>query len=238
MSDPLPVDGRRAVPTLRVGYVPGVTLSKWRRIWADRFPQLGLDVLEVTQRDQQAALTGEAVDLCFVRLPLQDPRLHLIPLWSEQQVVVAPRDHPVAVFDSVTRADLADEDVVEGFEGEEALDLVAGGAGVVFLPQAVARGASRKDLVHRPVADATPTQIGLAWLRENPHEMIEEFIGIVRGRTANSSRSSQPSASTAGTKAAKAAKAAKAVGSKAPARSESSPGRTRGARRPGRSRGH
>jgi DNA-binding transcriptional LysR family regulator len=184
-------DGPLAVPTLRVGFVPGVTLTKWRRIWAERFPRLGLEVVAVPEAGQHAALTGETVDLCFVRLPLDDPRLHLIPLWSEQPVVVAARDHPVAVFDTVTLADLAEEDVLEGFAGDEVLDLVAGGAGIVYLPQAVARAASRKDLVHRPVTDATPTQIGLAWLRENPHEMIEEFIGIVRGRTANSSRSAQ-----------------------------------------------
>ena len=101
MSDPSPADGRHAVPTLRVGFVPGVTVTKWRRIWADRFPRLGLDVVEIAEADQHAALTDEAVDLCFVRLPLEDPRLHLIPLWSEQPVVVARRDHPVAVFDAV-----------------------------------------------------------------------------------------------------------------------------------------
>jgi len=228
VSDPSPTDGRRAVPTLRVGFVPGVTLTKWRRIWADRFPRLGLDVVEVAEADQHAALLAETVDLCFVRLPLDDARLHLIPLWSEQPVVVAPRDHPVAVFDAVTLADLSEEDVVEGFAGDEALDLVAGGAGVVHLPQSVARAASRKDLVYRPVTDASPTRIGLAWLRENPHEMIEEFIGIVRGRTANSSRSAQAAAPEPATKTPK---------PKTSARSESTPGRTRGARRPSRTRG-
>ncbi|SDT42168.1 LysR substrate binding domain-containing protein [Friedmanniella luteola] len=226
-------DGPRAVPTLRVGHVPGVTVSKWRRIWAERFPRLGLDVVAVDEADQHAALTGEVVDLCFVRLPLEDPGLHLIPLWTEQRVVVAPKDHPVAVFDAVTLADLADEDVLEGFAGDEALDLVAGGAGVVYLPQAVARAASRKDLVHRPVTDAAPTQIGLAWLRENPHEMIEEFVGIVRGRTANSSRSSQASAAAPEKKP----PVTKPPKPRTAARSESAPGRTRGARRPGRGRG-
>lgn len=231
MNDLSPADGPRAVPTLRVGFVPGVTLTKWRRIWADRFPRLGLDVVEVNESDQHGALIEEAVDLCFVRLPLDDSRLHLIPLWTEQPVVVAPKDHPVAVFDSVTLADLAEEDVVEGFEGETALDLVAGGAGVVYLPQSVARAASRKDLVHRPVTDASPTQIGLAWLRENPHEMIEEFVGIVRGRTPNSSRSPRPAApdkSAPTTPARPARTAAKATATR---------GRSTGGRRPGRSRG-
>lgn len=216
------------MPTLRVGFVPGVTLTKWRRVWAERFPRLGLDVVEVSEAGQHVALIDESVDLCFVRLPLADPRLHLIPLWTELPVVVTPKDHPVALFDEVSLADLSQEDVLEGFEGAEALDLVAGGAGVAYLPQTVARSLSRRDLVYRPVTDGTETQVALAWLRENPHEMIEEFVGIVRGRTANSSRSA--SAPTR-------APAAKAPKPKSPAPSEAAPGRTRGARRPGRSRG-
>jgi len=33
---------------------------------------------------------------------------------------------------------------------------------------------------HRPLTDADPTAIALAWLVDNPNELIEEFIGIVR----------------------------------------------------------
>ena len=182
------------MPSLRVGFVPGVTLTKWRRIWSERFPRLSLEVIAVTEADQQAAIEDERVDMCFVRLPVATERLHVIPLYEEVPVVVAPKDHPVAVFDEVSLADLSEEDTLEGFEPDEAMDLVAGGAGVVFVPQSVARTLSRRDLVHRPVSDASPTRIGLAWLRDNPHEMIEEFIGIVRGRTVNSSRSARPAA--------------------------------------------
>jgi DNA-binding transcriptional LysR family regulator len=189
---PPAADERRVVPTLRVGHVPGVTLTKWRRIWGERFPRLGLDVVEVAEADQRAVLQQEQVDMCFVRLPLDDPALHLIPLYEETPVVVVPRDHPAALFDEVSRGDLDDEEVLEGFPTAEAMDLVAGGAGIVYLPQSVARTASRRDLVHRPVTDGTPTRIGLAWLRENPHEMIEEFVGIVRGRTVNSTRTARP----------------------------------------------
>jgi DNA-binding transcriptional LysR family regulator len=194
VSDPVrPVpDGRRAVPTLRVGFVPGVTVTKWRRIWSERFPRLSLDVVEVPEAEQQQALEAGRVDLCFVRLPLAGDRLHIIPLYEEVPVVVAPRDHPVAVFHEVSLEELSEEDTLEGFEPGEAMDLVAGGAGVVFVPQSVARSLSRRDLVHRPVSDAPPTRVALAWLRENPHEMIEDFIGIVRGRTVNSSRTARP----------------------------------------------
>jgi DNA-binding transcriptional LysR family regulator len=184
------------VPPLRVGFVPGVTLTKWRRIWDERFPQLALDVVAVSEAEQRDALDQERVDLCFVRLPLAEEGLHVIPLYEEVPVVVTPKDHPVALFDEVTLAELSEEDALEGFEGAEAMDLVAGGAGVVFVPQSVARSFSRRDLVHRPVTDGVPTRVALAWLRDNPHEMIQEFIGIVRGRTANSSRSPRPEPST------------------------------------------
>ena len=180
------------MPPLRVGFVPGVTLTKWRRIWDERFPQLALDVIAVSEAEQRDALDQERFDLCFVRLPLADEGLHVIPLYEEVPVVVTPKDHPVAVFDEVTLAELSEEDTLEGFEGAEAMDLVAGGAGVVFVPQSVARSFSRRDLVHRPVSDGVPTRVALAWLRDNPHEMIQEFIGIVRGRTVNSSRSPRP----------------------------------------------
>jgi DNA-binding transcriptional LysR family regulator len=187
-----PADERRAVPALRVGFVPGVTLTKWRRVWDERFPQFTLELLAVAEAEQRAVLDDERVDMCFVRLPVPDAGLHVIPLYEEVPVVVAPKDHPVALYDEVALAELSEEDTLEGFEPEEAIDLVAGGAGVVFVPQSVARSFSRRDLVHRPVSDGIPTRIALAWRQDNPHEMIEEFIGIVRGRTVNSSRSPRP----------------------------------------------
>lgn len=196
MTNPPPAvaDERRAVPVLRVGHVPGVTLTKWRRVWAERFPRLGLEILDVDEADQWTALDQEQVDMCFVRLPLSDARLHVIPLYEEVAVVVVRRDHPASLYDEVSLADLEDENVLDGFTAAEAIDLVAGGAGVVVVPHSIARSFSRRDLVYRPVSGAPPTQIALAWLRENPHEMIEEFIGIVRGRTLNSSRTARPAA--------------------------------------------
>ncbi|MEG8035675.1 LysR substrate-binding domain-containing protein [Sphingomonas sp. LR61] len=69
-----------------------------------------------------------------------------------------------------------------------ALDLVEANVGVVVLPQSLFRAASRKDLVARPLFGAPGTQIALVWRDEDATETTEEFIGVVRGRTANSSR--------------------------------------------------
>lgn len=195
-SEPDAHDRTAGLPGLRVGFVPGVTLTKWRRIWAERLRRVPLDVVDVTQAGQRAALVRDDVDMCFVRLPIDTDGLHTIPLYEEVPVVVAPKDHPLAAFDEVSLADLAGETFVVDDDEAAGVDRVAWGAGVMLVPLSVARSHSRRDLIHRPVTDAEPTTIALAWLVDNPNELIEEFIGIVRGRTANSSRTAASRASS------------------------------------------
>jgi DNA-binding transcriptional LysR family regulator len=211
--------------------VPGVTVSKWTRLWAERFPRIPLELVALEQTDQRLALDEDRVDMCFVRLPLAEGRLHLIPLYEETPVVIVSKDHPVALFDGVDLADLSDENVLDPTNTLNAIDLAAGGAGVLFAPQSIARSHSRRDLVHRPVRDARPTQISLAWRVDHPNELIEDFIGIVRGRTVNSSRSAQAQRTTSPLPASKPPTKAAA--------SKKAPGQARGAarKRPGPRRG-
>ena len=168
-----------------MGHVPGVTLTKWRTRWDERLAAR-LDVVEVTEADQRRVLVDDAVDLCFVRLPIDREGLHAIPLYDEVTLAWVSKDHPVAAYGEVTLADLADETLLTDLDAV-AIDRVNAGA-VLLVPMSVARSASRRDLVHRPVTDAEPTSIALAWRTDNEHPLIDEFIGIVRGRTANSSR--------------------------------------------------
>ena len=70
----------------------------------------------------------------------------------------------------------------------EAIAWVAAGAGVTIVPMSLARLHHRKDVTHR-VLDGGPTApVGLVWLSERTTDLVDELIGIVRGRTANSSR--------------------------------------------------
>ncbi|MDP3893151.1 hypothetical protein [Nocardioides sp.] len=135
--------------------------------------------------------------MAFVRSAAHDQRpehLHLIPLYEERPVVVVPRDHVVTAFDEVTAAEIADEvlELPDSMPWRDRVAVVAGGAGLSVVPQSVARDFQRKDLAWRPVSDLPSTRVGLAWLREppgsEPDPLIEEFIGVVRGRTARSSR--------------------------------------------------
>jgi DNA-binding transcriptional LysR family regulator len=209
-------DGRFAV-----GFVPGVTVTKWTRAWSERQPAVPLDLVRTTESDQLAVLLDGTADVCFVRLPIDPSALNVIPLYREVAVVVAPKDHAIAAVDSVTLADLAGEPLQAD---RTAFDLVAAGVGILILPHSIARLQSRKDLVSRPVTDAPQTQIALAWLGD-PGDglaaLIEEFVGIVRGRTARSSRAQPEADSPKPDK--KPAKAKTATGTKksAPARTGS-----------------
>ena len=197
--------------SLRIAFVPGVTPDKWARTWREREPGTPLDLTLVEEPDQESVLRDGRADMCFVRLPVDRDGLHLIPLYEELAVVVVPLEHPVAAYDEVPLADLADEQLVAGevagwteiatatplefpeMTVKEAFEVVASGTGMAIVPMSVARLHHRKDLTHRPVTDAAPTQIGLAWLVDNEDDRFERFIGVVRGRRATSSRGDQPS---------------------------------------------
>jgi DNA-binding transcriptional LysR family regulator len=184
--------------TFRVAFVPGVTPTKWLRIWRERMrePIEALPVAVDAQRTAVLLGVGDddgPADVVFARLPIDRDGLNAIPLWEEPAVVVAPRDHLLEAFDDVTLAELADEDVRPVASGGEAdaIELVAHGGGLVIVPQPVARLHSRRDVVVRPVTDADPTRIALVWPSDLPAdraERIDAFVGIVRGRTGNSSR--------------------------------------------------
>jgi DNA-binding transcriptional LysR family regulator len=186
-------DGPEDDSTLRVSFVPGVTPDKWARIWVERMPRVGLVLSPVAEADQTAVLYDGRADMCFVRFPVDDERLHVIPLYTEIPVVVAPKGHFVEAADEVTLHDLSDEIVhsVPPLTAKEAVETVAAGVGILVVPMSVARLHHRKDVVHRPVTDGPESRIGLAWRRDvDDDDRVETFIGVVRGRRPGSSRGS------------------------------------------------
>lgn len=188
----------------RVGFVTGATPDKWARTWRDRRPRERLELVPVTEAEQEDGLRDGSLDMCLVRLPVDRDLLHCIPLYDEVPVVVVPLEHLVTAADEVTLADLDDEQLVlphasgwtpaapqldfPPMSPGEAIEVVASGTGVAIVPLSVARLHHRKDVTSRPVVDLPPTKIGLSWRLDRDDERVQAFIGIVRGRTANSSR--------------------------------------------------
>ncbi|MFF2369815.1 LysR family transcriptional regulator substrate-binding protein [Agromyces sp. NPDC058110] len=175
--------------TLQLRYVAGVSPAKWLRVWADRRPDLPLVAQRVDESAQLDGVHEAEVDLAFVRLPVDASGLHVIPLWEEQPVVVLAKDHAFAEEASLTLADLADEPRAPVQDDPAmTIELVAAGTGLAFVPHGVARLHARKDVVAVPVTDAEPTRIALVWTLERDDADIQEFVGVVRGRKAQSSR--------------------------------------------------
>jgi DNA-binding transcriptional LysR family regulator len=177
---------------LIVAFVTGVTPTKWERVWRERRPRGRLDLMPLPQGAALAALDDGTAHMALVRDTSADDRWHAIELYRESAVVVAPKGSLVASLDDLTLADLAGETLLPvdliGGSGDETIELVAANVGVAVMPQSVARALSRKDVVARPLRDAPDTAISLVWPIVGAHPLCDEFIGIVRGRTANSSR--------------------------------------------------
>lgn len=199
-----------AATSFRLAYVPGVSPGKWARTWAERVADVPLELSSMATDEAAGALRAGTVDAGLLRLPVDRAGMHAIPLYTETSVAVVPKDHEAAAVDEVSVADLADYVVLRPLDDclawetppgtparqrpattQDAVDLVAAGVGLLIVPQSLARLHHRRDLTYRTVTDAPRSSVALAWLEERTTDLMEEFIGIVRGRTVNSSRGRQ-----------------------------------------------
>jgi DNA-binding transcriptional LysR family regulator len=196
----------------RVGFVAGVTPDKWARAWAERMPRRRLELVALEGRDGVAMLRSGDLQMSFLRLPVDREGLHLIPLYDEQPVVVVSTGHPVAAYDEIDVGELADEHLLqvpddvpswrdvatEVADGSRqpvpamglraSVERVAADAGILVLPLSLARLHRRRDVTHVRVTGVPTTRVGLAWRTDLQDDRVEVFVGVVRGRTPNSSR--------------------------------------------------
>ncbi len=228
--------------SLTLGYVPGATPAKWARIWAERHPEVPLHLRALSAADAAGEVRAGRVDVVLLRLPADTSGLAVIPLYEETTVAVVPTDHLLSATDELTPADLEGEpillpldDVVGWSEAPglviehrpentlAAIELVAAGLGFLIVPQSLARLHHRKDLGYRPIADAPRCAVALAFPDGPQSALVEEFVGVVRGRKPGSSRGQvQPAPKRTAREKALAKQAARAAAGKT-------------ARKPGRS---
>lgn len=190
--------------TLRIAFVPGATPDKWARVWRDRYREkLDLIPLEEGESAREALDAGTA-EMVLARMPLDGDDLFCIPLYEEVPVVVVSKEHPAAAYEELSAADLGDQQwamgIPEGIDSsveqlpfpqmttKDAIEVAASGTAVVLVPMAVARLHHRKDVVAVPVSDLPTTRMALAWKKAADDERTQQFVGVVRGRRASSSR--------------------------------------------------
>jgi DNA-binding transcriptional LysR family regulator len=155
-------------------------------------------------------LRAGTIDVALLRPQGDTSGLAVIPLYEETTVVVVPTDHLLSAVDAVTVADLRGEPIVIPFDDvvawaaapgievdhrpettKDATELVAAGIGALIIPQSLARLHHRTDLTYRPITDAPTCPVALAVPEGQQPALVEEFIGIVRGRKPSSSRGAE-----------------------------------------------
>lgn len=190
----------------RLGAVEGATPGKWIRVWNERMPRNPLELVPLPVAGQRAGL--DTVDAALVRLPIDKSGLHIVTLYDEIAVVVMSIDSDLTAVDELDPVDLAGEvlirpaDDVLGFTAsetiapvfappettEDAVATVAAGTGIIVVPMSLARLHHRKDVAYRPLRGGPISTVALAWDADRANALVDTFVGIVRGRTANSSR--------------------------------------------------
>lgn len=208
-TSPIVAAGRSEPWTFRLGAVPGTTPGTWISRWRERMPDVALELIPLAVADQRDALFEGRVDAALVRSPLDRADLNAIALYDEVPVVVVSIDSALTAVDELDAADLEGEVVIVPADDvlgplrlsgtvapafaapadtAEAIEIAASGVGVVIVPMSLARANQRRDVTSRPLRGGPVSSISLAWLADAPSDDIETFVGIVRGRTPNSSR--------------------------------------------------
>jgi DNA-binding transcriptional LysR family regulator len=173
---------------LVVGFRAGVVLSRVLRAFCAGRPDVSVEARRVEWDDQEDLILDGTVDVAFVRPPVRERGLKLLPLFTEELVAMLPADHRLAGKQELASADLDGEprlryadpgpDDVPIRTIEEKFERVVAGQGITLVPRSVADQYSRPDIAYVPVPDAEPARVLLAWDASRRSPLIAAFADV------------------------------------------------------------
>ncbi|MCG7259888.1 LysR family transcriptional regulator substrate-binding protein [Corynebacterium sp. HMSC078C09] len=189
---------------LRLVFSTGTEPGKWFRRYRDSHPPESL--VTVDADDAMDVLLAHEADLALTRLPDSrvDDSFHVVQLYEEAPGIAVPKDSVYAeVGEDVTPEDVAEEIVnyriaqdgsVDVPALRTALQVVAANVGVAIAPRPLLKVLSKKQVVALGLEDPTVarTEIALVWRRADDGDEVQDFVGVAKGRTRNSSRNAAP----------------------------------------------
>lgn len=187
---------------LRLSFVTGTEPGKWFTRFRDRTAHGRL--LATDSEDPVAELLDARADLALARLP--DPRVtdehHVVELYREAPGIALPKDSELTLLDELTPGDIEGEIINWSTPPDGRIDIpavrtglqvVAANVGVLIAPRPLIRVLSRRQIEHRDFrGDVPATIIALVWRKVDDSGAIQDFVGIAKGRTPNSSRQAAP----------------------------------------------
>ncbi|PMC65502.1 LysR family transcriptional regulator [Corynebacterium tuscaniense] len=190
---------------LRIAFVTGTEPGKWFARYRETTDH---GLTELPSDDPFALVEASEADLALMRLP--DERVgepgetyHRVNLYNEAPGVAVPKD---SVF-----AEMGEKLPPREFTGEiinftysahsliddlrSALHIVAANVGIAYAPAPLLKILSKKqvavvELTAQPKG-MSPTEIGLVWKVSDDSDAIQDFVGVAKGRTRNSSRGAE-----------------------------------------------
>ncbi len=189
---------------LRLGHAwsaLGTFTTPLLRRWRQTHPDTPLELLRID--DRGAGLTAGKVDAALLRGPLPEPGLRSAYLLSEDRVAALPDDSPLAGRAELTLADLADQSVtlntVSGTTSSELwppgrgpsatvrvgntddwLAAIAAGRAVGVSTAATAALHPHPGVTYRPLTDASPVPVFLAWTDPPSHPAVADLAALAQ----------------------------------------------------------
>lgn len=195
--------GQSAAADLRVGFswaIFGRLTVPLQHRWHADHPDGSLTFIQ--SRTPTAGLVEGDVDLAIIRRALDDDRFETSLVGTEARVVAVSADDPLARRRRLDLVDLVDRPIasdratgstttalwpesarptvlrdVHGME--EWLTLIAAGEAVGLTSEATADQFPRPEVRYRPVRDAPPIPVWLAWWRDDPPAGVAAFRQLV-----------------------------------------------------------
>jgi DNA-binding transcriptional LysR family regulator len=187
---------------VRIGYAwsaVGRHTVAFQRRWAADHPGTELHLVRVNTAS--AGLAEGACDLAVVRRPLEDRRFDTAIVGLERRLCALPADDPLARRRSVRLADLTGRTlwvdrrtgtttpelwppdsrptVRETHDVDDWLTVIAAGRGIGVTAESTANQYPRPGIVYRPVRDAEPVAVRLAWWRDDPHPALQAVLELL-----------------------------------------------------------
>lgn len=192
-----------AAAEVRVGYAwaaLGRHTTTVQRQWARDHG--GAELVFLQSNTATSGLREGQVDVAVLRRPLEDERLATALVGVEQRFAAVAAGHPLARRRNVTLHDFAGRTVaVDSRTGttterlwspdaapagtrsvdgvDEWLTVIAAGQAVGITSEATARQHPRPGVVYRPVRDAPPVPVHLAWWRDSPPAALQDLLQLV-----------------------------------------------------------
>ncbi|MEU3788320.1 LysR family transcriptional regulator [Streptomyces fructofermentans] len=187
---------------LRVGYAwsaLGRHTLAFQRGWAEAYPGTELHLVRVNSAT--AGLAEGVGELAVVRRPLDESRFDSAIVGLERRLCAMASDDPLARRRSVRLADIGGRTLlVDRRTGTTTTDLwpagsrpatrdtqdvdewlteISTGRCVGMTAESTAHQYPRPGIVYRPVRDAEPIAVRLAWWRDEPHPAVQQAIELL-----------------------------------------------------------